>query len=46
MQKWYDLLYMAIDGAIDVVLDQWLAEWHATTNLAMGGSKSVMQKKK
>ena len=38
--------YLAKDDAIDAVLDKWLAEWHTTTNLAVGGSKSAAQKKK
>ena len=37
--KWYDLTYLAMDDAIDVVIDQWLAEWHATTDLVVGGIK-------
>lgn len=45
-QKWYDLSYIAINNAINVVLDQWLTEWCTTTDLAMGGSKSATQKKK
>lgn len=27
MQKWYDLLYLATNDAIDAVLDQWPVEW-------------------
>jgi len=26
-QKWYDLPYLAIDDAIDEVLDKWSVEW-------------------
>lgn len=44
-QKWYDLPYLETDDVIDAVLDQWLAEWRATTDLAVGGSKYVLQKK-
>ena len=45
-QKWYDLLYLTADDAIDAVLDKWPAEWHTTIDLAVGGSKSATQKKK
>jgi len=45
-QKWYDLPYLAMDCAIDATLDQWLAEWRTTTDLAVGGSKSAAQKRK
>lgn len=38
-QNWYDLHYFQMDDAIDVVLNQWLAEWCTTTDLAVGGSK-------
>jgi len=44
--KWYDLHYLETNDAIDAVLDQWLAEWHTTTDLVVGGRKSVMQRKK
>ena len=46
VKKWYDFPYLATDDAIDTMLDQWLAEWCFTTDLAVGGSKSAMQKKK
>lgn len=46
MQKWYDLLYLATNDAIDVVLDKWPTEWCTTMDLAVGGSKSAAQKKK
>ena len=42
VHKWYDLHYLAMDDAIDAVIDQWLAEWHATTKLVVGGRKSTM----
>ena len=45
-QKWYDLPSLAMDDTIDVVLDRWPAEWHTTIDLAVGGSKSVAQRKK
>lgn len=46
MQKWYDLLYLATNDAIDAVLDKWSTEWHTPTNLAVGGRRSTTQKKK
>jgi len=46
VQKWYDLSYLAIDDAINAVLDKWMAEWHTTTDLAVGGSKFDVQKNK
>jgi len=46
MWKWYDLSYLATDDAIDAVLDKWMAEWHTSTNLEVGGSKFSAQKKK
>jgi len=39
------LPYLVTDDTIDVVLDQWLAEWHTTTDLVMGRSKPLVQKK-
>ena len=45
-QKWYDLPYLAIDDAIDAVLNQWPVEWHATTDLEVGGRNSAAQRKK
>jgi len=44
-QKWYDLSYLAIDDAIDAVLDKRMAEWHTMTDLTVGGSKSTTHKK-
>jgi len=46
LQKWYDLLYLATDDAIDAMLDKWSAEWHTTMELVVGGSKSNTQNKK
>jgi len=46
MQKWYDLMYLATDDAIDAVLDQCPEEWRTTMDLVVGGSKSSAQKKK
>ena len=40
------MLYLATNIAINAVLDKWSAEWHTTTDLAVGGSKSAAQKKK
>lgn len=45
-QKCYDFPYLAMDDTIDAVLYQWPIEWCATTDLAVGGIKSVMQRKK
>lgn len=45
-QKWYDFPYVATNDTIDVVLDQWLAEWRATIDLVVGGSKPAAQRKK
>jgi len=45
-QELHNFLYLAIDDAIDVGLDKWLAEWRTTMDLAMGGSNSTAQKKK
>jgi len=45
-QKWYNLPYLAMNDAINAVLDTWPAEWHTTTDLAIDGSKSDAQKKK
>jgi len=39
------LPYLAIDDAIDAVLDRWMEEWCTTKVLAMGGSKFNVQKK-
>jgi len=33
-------------NAIDAVLDHWPTEWHTTSDLAMGASKSTMQCKR
>lgn len=41
-----DFPYLATDDAIDVELDQWPIEWLSTIDLAVGGSKSIVQKKK
>ena len=40
-QTWYELLYLETDDAIDAVLDRWPIEWHTTTDLGVGGSKSA-----
>lgn len=46
IQTWYDLPYLATDDAIDAVLDRWLGEWHTTSYLVMGASKTSAQCKK
>ena len=45
-QNWCDLLYLATNDAIVVVLDRWLAKWHTTLYLSVGSSKSVGKQKK
>jgi len=41
VQKWHNLLYLAMDDTIDVVLNKWSVEWRTTTNLAVDGSKFI-----
>jgi len=35
-----------VDDAINSMLNQWPTEWHSTTDLVVGRSKSVTQKNK
>jgi len=42
----YNLPYLETNDSIEVVLNQWSVEWRSTTNLAIGGRKSAMQRKK
>ena len=39
--NWHDLPYLAIDDAIQVVLDSWMTKWHTASNLTTGSSKTV-----